>query len=34
MQDVLGLGILDAEWTERRPAMAERLRARGFEPPQ
>jgi UDP-4-amino-4,6-dideoxy-N-acetyl-beta-L-altrosamine N-acetyltransferase len=32
-RDVLGLGILAAEWRERRPAMAERLRARGFEPP-
>jgi UDP-4-amino-4,6-dideoxy-N-acetyl-beta-L-altrosamine N-acetyltransferase len=32
-QDVLGLGILAAEWRERRPAMADRLRARGFEPP-
>ena len=32
-QDVLGLGMLAADWRARRPAMAERLRARGFEPP-
>src|SRR5258706_1551002 len=32
-QDVLGLGILAAEWRERRPAMAERLRDKGYEPP-
>ena len=32
-QDVLGLGILEDEWRERRPAMAERLKAKGFEPP-
>lgn len=31
--DVLGLGLLAADWRVRRPAMAERLRARGFEPP-
>jgi UDP-4-amino-4,6-dideoxy-N-acetyl-beta-L-altrosamine N-acetyltransferase len=31
--DVLGLGLLAADWQARRPAMAERLRARGFEPP-
>ncbi len=32
-QDVLGLGILEHEWRERRPAMAERLRAKGFGAP-
>jgi UDP-4-amino-4,6-dideoxy-N-acetyl-beta-L-altrosamine N-acetyltransferase len=32
-EDVLGLGILAADWRARRPAMAERLRARGYEPP-
>lgn len=32
-QDVLGLGILEDEWRERRPAMAERLRSKGFEVP-
>ncbi|MFI4935462.1 MAG: UDP-4-amino-4,6-dideoxy-N-acetyl-beta-L-altrosamine N-acetyltransferase [Caulobacterales bacterium] len=32
-QDVLGLGILAADWRARRPAMAERLRSKGFEPP-
>jgi UDP-4-amino-4,6-dideoxy-N-acetyl-beta-L-altrosamine N-acetyltransferase len=32
-QDVLGLGILAAEWRERRPAMAERLRSKGYQPP-
>jgi UDP-4-amino-4,6-dideoxy-N-acetyl-beta-L-altrosamine N-acetyltransferase len=32
--DVLGLGMLAADWQARRPAMAERLRGRGFEPPQ
>ncbi len=31
--DVLGLGMLAADWRARRPAMVERLRARGFEPP-
>lgn len=31
--DVLGLGILAADWRARRPAMAERLKTRGFEPP-
>jgi len=31
--DVLGLGILAADWRARRPAMAERLRLRGYEPP-
>lgn len=31
--DVLGLGILAADWQGRRPAMAERLKLRGFEPP-
>ena len=30
-QDVLGLGILEDDWRERRPAMAERLRGKGFE---
>jgi UDP-4-amino-4,6-dideoxy-N-acetyl-beta-L-altrosamine N-acetyltransferase len=33
-QDVLGLGILAADWRARRPAMAERLRTKGYEPPQ
>jgi len=33
-QDVLGLGILAPEWRERRPAMAERLKSKGFEPPR
>jgi UDP-4-amino-4,6-dideoxy-N-acetyl-beta-L-altrosamine N-acetyltransferase len=32
-EDVLGLGILEHEWRDRRPAMAERLQARGFTPP-
>jgi UDP-4-amino-4,6-dideoxy-N-acetyl-beta-L-altrosamine N-acetyltransferase len=32
-QDVLGLGILEDEWRERRPAMAERLKSKGFEVP-
>ena len=32
-QDVLGLGMLAADWRARRPAMAERLKARGYEPP-
>jgi UDP-4-amino-4,6-dideoxy-N-acetyl-beta-L-altrosamine N-acetyltransferase len=31
--DVLGLGMLAADWRERKPAMAQRLRLRGFEPP-
>jgi UDP-4-amino-4,6-dideoxy-N-acetyl-beta-L-altrosamine N-acetyltransferase len=31
--DVLGLGMLAADWRARRPAMAERLKARGLEPP-
>jgi hypothetical protein len=31
--DVLGLGLLAADWRERRPAMAQRLKLRGFEPP-
>jgi UDP-4-amino-4,6-dideoxy-N-acetyl-beta-L-altrosamine N-acetyltransferase len=31
--DVLGLGILAGDWREKRPAMGERLRLRGFEPP-
>lgn len=29
-QDVLGLGLLAEEWAERREAMAERLRSKGF----
>ena len=33
-EDVLGLGILADEWRARRPAMAERLRAKGLEPPR
>jgi UDP-4-amino-4,6-dideoxy-N-acetyl-beta-L-altrosamine N-acetyltransferase len=33
-QDVFGLGILAADWRAKRPAMAERLRTKGFEPPQ
>lgn len=32
-EDVVGLGILADEWRERRPALVERLRAKGFEPP-
>jgi UDP-4-amino-4,6-dideoxy-N-acetyl-beta-L-altrosamine N-acetyltransferase len=32
--DVLGLGMLAADWQARRPAMGERLKARGFEPPE
>ncbi|HWA62767.1 MAG TPA: UDP-4-amino-4,6-dideoxy-N-acetyl-beta-L-altrosamine N-acetyltransferase [Caulobacteraceae bacterium] len=32
-QDVLGLGILEDDWRERRPAMAERLKSKGFEAP-
>lgn len=31
--DVLGLGLLASDWRARRPAMAERLKQRGFEPP-
>jgi UDP-4-amino-4,6-dideoxy-N-acetyl-beta-L-altrosamine N-acetyltransferase len=31
--DVLGLGILAPDWRARRPAMAERLAARGYEVP-
>jgi UDP-4-amino-4,6-dideoxy-N-acetyl-beta-L-altrosamine N-acetyltransferase len=31
--DVLGLGLLAAEWRARRPALADRLRQRGYEPP-
>jgi UDP-4-amino-4,6-dideoxy-N-acetyl-beta-L-altrosamine N-acetyltransferase len=31
--DVLGLGLLAPDWRARRPAMAERLKARGYEPP-
>jgi RimJ/RimL family protein N-acetyltransferase len=31
--DVLGLGLLAADWRAKRPAMAERLEARGFEAP-
>jgi UDP-4-amino-4,6-dideoxy-N-acetyl-beta-L-altrosamine N-acetyltransferase len=31
--DVLGLGMLAPDWRTRRPAMAERLRLRGYEPP-
>jgi hypothetical protein len=31
--DVLGLGLLAPDWRARRPAMAERLRLRGYEPP-
>ncbi|MGH6955603.1 MAG: UDP-4-amino-4,6-dideoxy-N-acetyl-beta-L-altrosamine N-acetyltransferase [Caulobacteraceae bacterium] len=31
--DVLGLGMLADDWRQRRPAMAERLRQRGFEAP-
>jgi RimJ/RimL family protein N-acetyltransferase len=33
-QDVLGLGILAVDWRARRPAMAQRLRDKGFEPPE
>jgi UDP-4-amino-4,6-dideoxy-N-acetyl-beta-L-altrosamine N-acetyltransferase len=32
--DVLGLGMLANDWREKRPAMAQRLRVRGFEPPE
>ena len=32
-QDVLGLGILAADWRARRPAMSQRLRDKGFLPP-
>jgi len=31
--DVLGLGMLTADWRAKRPAMAARLEARGFEAP-
>ena len=31
--DVLGLGLLAADWREKRPAMAARLEARGFDIP-
>ena len=31
--DVLGLGLLAADWRAKRAAMADRLRARGFTPP-
>ena len=31
--DVLGLGLLAADWRERRQAMAGRLRATGYDPP-
>ena len=31
--DVLGLGLLAADWRAKRPAMAARLEARGFEAP-
>jgi len=31
--DVLGLGLLAADWRARRPAMAERLVERGYDPP-
>ena len=33
LTDVLGLGLLAADWAERREASAARLRARGFEIP-
>ena len=33
-EDVLGLGILASDWRTRRPAMAERLRLKGYEPPE
>ena len=32
--DVLGLGILAADWRMRRPAMAQRLKLRGYELPE
>jgi UDP-4-amino-4,6-dideoxy-N-acetyl-beta-L-altrosamine N-acetyltransferase len=32
--DVLGLGMLAADWRAKRREMAERLKARGFEPPE
>lgn len=32
-QDVLGLGLLEDDWRERRPAMAERLVSKGFAAP-
>lgn len=31
--DVVGLGLLARDWAERREAMAERLRAKGYAPP-
>ena len=31
--DVLGLGLLAEDWRARRPAMAERLKLRGYEAP-
>lgn len=31
--NVFGLGLLAADWRARRPVMAERLRAKGHEPP-
>jgi len=31
--DVLGLGLLAADWRERRPAIRRRLKLRGYEPP-
>ncbi len=31
--DVLGLGLLASDWRARRPAMADRLRLRGYEAP-
>jgi UDP-4-amino-4,6-dideoxy-N-acetyl-beta-L-altrosamine N-acetyltransferase len=31
--DVLGLGMLETDWRVKREEMAERLKARGFEPP-
>jgi len=31
--DVLGLGLMAADWRAKRPAMAARLEARGFEAP-
>jgi UDP-4-amino-4,6-dideoxy-N-acetyl-beta-L-altrosamine N-acetyltransferase len=32
--DVLGLGMLASDWAAKRPAMAQRLKLRGFEPPE
>jgi RimJ/RimL family protein N-acetyltransferase len=32
--DVIGLGLLAADWRASRPAVARRLRLRGFDPPQ